>query len=238
MYKYVLVTLLIIGVCSSCFQNSTSQTLKDADAEKLSANTTSKLTSDNMKKENVLSAEAAQAAGLEVATFGAGCFWCVEAIFQDLKGVQSVVSGYAGGHVDNPSYKAVCNGTTGHAEVAQIVYDPNVISFEQLLEVFWTTHNPTTPNQQGADIGTQYRSVVFYHSPAQQASAEKSKAAVAPSIWSAPIVTEISPYNNYYPAEDYHQNYYNLNPNQGYCRAVINPKVAKFRKKFAKWLKN
>jgi peptide-methionine (S)-S-oxide reductase len=174
----------------------------------------------------------------EIATLGAGCFWCVEAIFQQLKGVHKVESGYAGGDVKNPSYKQVTSGKTGHAEVVQITFDPKTITFEELLEVFWSTHDPTTLNRQGADIGTQYRSAIFYHSPQQKASAEKSKTKVAPQIWDDPIVTEITPINDFYVAEDYHQDYWFENTNQPYCRAVINPKVEKFRKKFADKLKD
>jgi peptide-methionine (S)-S-oxide reductase len=175
---------------------------------------------------------------LEIATLGAGCFWCVEAIFDDLIGVQKVVSGYSGGTIDNPTYKQVCEGTTGHAEVCQIFFDPKVISFEEILEVFWTTHDPTTLNRQGNDVGTQYRSAVFYHSEAQKNIAEKSKNEIAPKIWDNPIVTEITAYSNFFPAEDYHQDYFELNPNQGYCRAVIAPKVSKFRQKFKHKLKS
>lgn len=175
---------------------------------------------------------------LETATFGAGCFWCVEAIFQDLKGVYSVKAGYAGGHVKNPTYKEVCTGTTGHAEVAQIKFDPQQISYEDLLYVFWRTHNPTTLNRQGADVGTQYRSAVFYHDEQQKEAAEKSKKETdASDLYSDPIVTEIEPISNYSEAEDYHQDYYNLNPNQPYCRLVIDPKVDKFRKQFKDKLK-
>jgi len=177
-------------------------------------------------------------AKLEAATLGAGCFWCIEAIFQDLKGVQSVTSGYAGGHVKNPSYKEVCTGTTGHAEVARIVFDPAVISYEDLLYVFWRTHDPTTLNRQGADVGSQYRSAIFYHSEEQKKIAEKSKAETDKSgIFDSPIVTEIVPLTNFYEAEDYHQDYYNINPNQPYCRFVIDPKVAKFKKEFKEKLK-
>ncbi len=174
----------------------------------------------------------------DTATFGAGCFWCVEAIFQELKGVHSVKSGYAGGFVKNPSYKEVCTGRTGHAEVAQIVYDPSVISFEELLEVFWKTHDPTTLNRQGADVGTQYRSAVFSHNEEQK---EKSvfymKKLDESGAFQNPIVTTIEPYENYYEAEDYHQDYYNNNGSQGYCRMVIQPKVEKFRKAFSEKLK-
>ena len=176
---------------------------------------------------------------IEIATFGAGCFWCVEAVFQDLIGVQSVVSGYAGGMVKNPNYRQVCTGTTGHAEVAQITFDPDVISFAELLEVFWRTHDPTTLNRQGADAGTQYRSVIFYHSDAQRDVAEASKLATDSSdLWPNPIVTEISPLDVFYPAENYHQNYFNENPHQPYCMAVIDPKVRKFRKSFSHKLKS
>ncbi|MDX1476824.1 MAG: peptide-methionine (S)-S-oxide reductase MsrA [Saprospiraceae bacterium] len=173
----------------------------------------------------------------EVATLGAGCFWCVEAVFQDLKGVYLVESGYSNGHVDNPTYREVCSGTTGHAEVARITFDPAVISFETLLKVFWTTHDPTTLNRQGNDVGTQYRSGIYYHSDAQRRIAEKSKAEFAPTLWSDPIVTEIVPAARFYKAEDYHQNYYNENPNAGYCRIIINPKVRKVREKFGHLLK-
>lgn len=172
-----------------------------------------------------------------IATFGSGCFWCTEAIFQQLKGVESVVSGYSGGNVKNPSYREVCNGNTGHAEAIQVVYDPTVISYEQLLQVFFTTHDPTTLNRQGADVGTQYRSVIFYHDDAQRTVAEKVKKDFAPTIWEGTIVTEIVPYSEFYKAEEYHQNYFNDNSEQGYCRIVINPKVAKFRKQYADWLK-
>ena len=179
-----------------------------------------------------------KAEGLETATLGAGCFWCVEAVFQELKGVKSVISGYTGGKTPNPTYQEIGTGTTGHAEVAQITYDPEVISFEEILEVFWSTHDPTTLNRQGYDIGTQYRSAIFYHDEEQKAIAKKSKKEVAPQLWDDPIVTEITPLSDFYVAEDYHQNFYSLNPNQGYCRAVINPKMEKFRKKFADKLKS
>ena len=175
---------------------------------------------------------------LETATFGGGCFWCVEAIFQDLKGVKSVKSGYAGGHVKNPSYKEVCTGTTGHAEVTQIEFDPSVISYDDLLYVFWRTHDPTTLNRQGADVGTQYRSVIFYHDEKQKEVAEKSKKETdASGLYPNPLVTQIEPFTNFYEAEDYHQDYYNLNPNQPYCRLVIDPKVQKFKKQFKEKLK-
>ncbi len=174
---------------------------------------------------------------LETATFGAGCFWCVEAIFQDLKGVESVASGYSGGQVNNPTYREICTGTTGHAEVIQIQFDPSVVSFENLVKVFFTTHDPTTLNRQGADAGTQYRSVIFYHNDDQKSVAERMKKEFAPTLWDDPIVTEISPFSQFFKAEEYHQNYYKDNPSQGYCRIVINPKVQKFRKMYADWLK-
>ncbi len=175
---------------------------------------------------------------LEVATFGAGCFWCVEAVFQDLKGVQSVVSGYTGGKTDNPTYRDICTGLTGHAEVAKITFDPNTISFEEILEVFWTTHDPTTLNRQGADKGTQYRSAIFYHDDKQREIAEKSKKEFATALWTDPIVTEITQAPQFYSAEAKHQNFYKDNLNYGYCRVVINPKIAKLKEKFAHLLKS
>lgn len=175
---------------------------------------------------------------LELATFGAGCFWCTEAVFQNVKGVSKVVSGYAGGKVKNPTYREICTGTTGHAEVAQITFDPTRVSFEELLEVFWNTHDPTTLNRQGADEGTQYRSVVFYHNDEQRKAAENYKIQLEVSkVFKNPIVTEISPLPDYYPAENYHQNYFELNPNQSYCQFVVRPKVEKFKKQFHSKLK-
>jgi peptide-methionine (S)-S-oxide reductase len=175
---------------------------------------------------------------LEIATLGGGCFWCVEAIYQDVQGVHKVVSGYAGGKVDNPSYQQVCMGTTGHAEVVQITFDPNVISYDDILYIFWRTHDPTTLNRQGADVGTQYRSVIYYHNDEQKDIAERSKTDTdATDLWPNPIVTEISPFTNFYEAEHYHQNYYSQNPQQPYCMAVIDPKVQKFKKQFADKLK-
>ena len=172
-------------------------------------------------------------ADTETAVFGAGCFWCVEAIYERVNGVKSVESGYAGGHVDNPTYKQVTSGTTGHAEVARLEYDPEVISYEELLEVFWHTHNPTTKNRQGADVGPQYRSVIFYMNEDQKTIAEESmKKTDASDLWEDPIVTEIEPLSNYSVAENYHQNYYENNPNAGYCSIVIAPKIAKFKKDF------
>ena len=166
----------------------------------------------------------------ELATFGGGCFWCLEAVFEMLPGVESVTSGYAGGRDENVTYKEVCTGQTGHAEVVQIAYDPKVISYEKLLETFWEVHDPTTLNRQGNDIGTQYRSVIFYHNETQKLAAEKSKA-TEQANWPKPIVTEIVPLTKFHSGEDYHQDYYRNNPNQGYCQFVIRPKVEKFEKK-------
>lgn len=176
---------------------------------------------------------------LEEATFGAGCFWCVEAVFEELKGVKSVKAGYAGGKIKNPTYRQVASGTTDHAEVARILYDPSVITYEQLLTVFWHTHDPTTLNRQGPDVGPQYRSVIFYHNEEQRKIAEQSLEEVDKSdLWEDPIVTKIQPIKNYSEAEDYHQNYYENNPNAGYCQVVIAPKLKKFRKEFSHLLKD
>lgn len=175
----------------------------------------------------------------EQATFGEGCFWCSEAVYEEVKGVKSVVAGYAGGHVKNPSYREVCTGNTGHAEVARIIFDPSVVSYKELLEVFWHTHNPTTLNRQGADVGTQYRSVIFYHNEQQKKIAEESMAETEKSgLWEDPIVTEIEPLKNFYEAENYHQDYYANNPNAGYCSVVIAPKIKKFKQEFSYLLKN
>lgn len=175
---------------------------------------------------------------LEVATFGSGCFWCTEAIFERVKGVVSVVSGYSGGTVKNPNYDEVCTGKTGHAEATQITFDPKVVSYDELLEIFWKTHDPTTLNRQGNDVGTQYRSVIFYHNDEQKQKAEYYKNKLTEEkIWDKPIVTEITKFEKFYPAEDYHQEYYDKNPNQGYCAFVITPKVEKFEKIFKDKLK-
>lgn len=178
------------------------------------------------------------AAGMDTATFGAGCFWCVEAQFQLLNGVKTVESGFMGGTVKNPAYKEVCTGMTGHAEVCRIVYDPSVISYEELLAAFWQTHDPTQLNRQGNDVGTQYRSVIFYYNEKQKALAEKYKKELnASGAWDRPIVTEISPAMPFYKAEDYHQNYFNENGEEPYCHFIIQPKVEKFRKVFKDKLK-
>lgn len=177
-------------------------------------------------------------AGRRVATFAGGCFWCTEAIFTELKGVDKVVSGYSGGHVPNPTYRQVCGGDTGHAEAINITFDPAVVSYKDLLRIFFTTHDPTTLNRQGADVGTQYRSAVFYHDEEQKRDAEEViKEVSAERIWPGKIVTEVTPLTNFYPAEDYHQEYFAQNPNQGYCQVVIAPKVAKFRAKYRDKLK-
>jgi len=175
---------------------------------------------------------------LDTITFGSGCFWCSEAIFSRLKGVEQVTPGYSGGEEPNPDYELVCSGTTNYAEVIQILFNPEVISFKELLEVFWKTHDPTTLNRQGADVGKQYRSVVFYHNKAQKQLAEHYKQALTEAkIWSKPIVTEITAFQNFYPAEQYHNDYYKNNPANGYCNFVITPKVEKFEKIFKEKLK-
>lgn len=175
---------------------------------------------------------------LDTTTFGTGCFWCTEAVFQQLEGVVNVTSGYSGGHVANPTYEQVCGKNTGHAECLNIVYDKNKISFDELLKVFWQVHDPTTLNRQGNDAGPQYRSVIFYHNDDQKERAEKYKAELNKSgAWDKPIVTEISPLENFYPAENYHQNYFNNNGSQSYCAYVVRPKVEKFQKAFKDILK-
>ena len=174
----------------------------------------------------------------EVATLAGGCFWCIEAIFADLRGVERVVSGYTGGAIPNPTYDQVCSGTTGHAEAVEVTFDPRVISFKDLLQLFFTLHDPTTPNRQGADVGTQYRSAVFYHSPKQKDETEQvMKKIEAEQVWDGSIVTEVAPFTVFFPAEDYHQDYYKNNSAQPYCRAVIAPKIAKLRKLYLDRLK-
>lgn len=185
-----------------------------------------------------MTTEKKESSGLAITTFGNGCFWCTEAIFQRLKGVEKVVSGYSGGKVKNPTYKEVCSGLTGHAEVIQITYDPATLSFEELLEVFWKTHDPTTLNRQGADVGTQYRSAIFYHTEEQKNTAtEYRKKLDASGAFDNPIVTEVTAFTEFYPAEDYHQNYYNLNGTAPYCSFVIQPKLEKFQQVFKSKLK-
>jgi peptide-methionine (S)-S-oxide reductase len=182
--------------------------------------------------------EAAPDSTREVATLGGGCFWCLEAVFEQLRGVERVVSGYAGGNVPEPSYEQVCTGRTGHAEVVQVTFDPAIVSFREILDVFFATHDPTTRNRQGADVGTQYRSVIFYHSPQQKQITEQRIAELnAAGIWDRALVTEVAPLEAFYPAEDYHQGYFRHNPSQSYCQAIVSPKVVKFRKQFAGKLK-
>ena len=174
----------------------------------------------------------------EVATLAGGCFWCLEAVFDQLAGVEDVVSGYAGGHVPNPTYKHVCTGETGHAEVAQVTFNPDVLSYRDLLTVFFTIHDPTTLNRQGGDVGTQYRSAIFTHSDEQERIAEAVIGELSEAgLWDEPVVTEVAPVEVFYPAEEYHQEYYANNPNQPYCRMVVAPKVAKFRKQYLERLK-
>ena len=174
----------------------------------------------------------------DTATFGNGCFWCTEAFFQRINGVVKVISGYSGGNVPNPSYEQVCTGSTGYVEVVQVIYDPSKVSFDELLEVFWKTHDPTTLNRQGNDVGTQYRSVVFFHNDGQQQKAEHYKEELNKSgAWNKPVVTAIEPFSNFYAAENYHQNYYNNNPRQMYCQYVIRPKLEKFEKVFKEEMK-
>jgi len=169
----------------------------------------------------------------EIATLGGGCFWCIETIFRELQGVEKVESGYAGGRMPNPTYRDVCSGMTGHAEVVQVTFDPSVLSFRDLLSVFFTIHDPTTPDRQGADVGTQYRSIVLYHSDEQRDTAKQVIDELnREKVWDDPIVTQVAPFTTFYPAERYHQDYYSQNPNQPYCQIVIAPKVAKFRKAY------
>jgi len=211
---------------TACAQNDdhfkTTQTFKEMNAGTAQAAQTNK---DNHKH-------------LETATFAAGCFWCTEAQFQQLQGVEKVESGYEGGHVKNPTYKEVCTGTTGHAEVCNISYDPSKITYDELLAAFWTSHDPTQLNRQGNDVGTQYRSAIFYHNEEQKKKAEEYKQKLnTEKAWDKPVVTEISPATTFYKAEDYHQNYYNQNGDQPYCTFVVGPKVEKFKKVFAGKLK-
>lgn len=187
---------------------------------------------------SAMSGEGAQAATLEKATLGGGCFWCIEAVYEELEGVKSAVSGYAGGRNADPTYKEVCTGRTGHAEVVQVTFDPAVISYADILEVFFTVHDPTTLNRQGADVGTQYRSVIYWHDEEQKKTAEQAIAVLdASGAWPNRVVTELAAFTEWFPAEDYHQDYYANNKAQGYCQVVINPKLAKFRKEFAERLK-
>lgn len=220
-FSTILVTILIAGTFTACAQSNPN--VRDTIAP---TDTTNKST---MTANNPV---------YDTATFGAGCFWCVEAQFQLLDGVISVTSGYSGGHVKNPTYHDVCSGTTGHAEVVQIVFDTTKISYDEMLAAFWQSHDPTQLNRQGNDIGTQYRSVIYYHSEEQRRKAEHYKQRLTEeNTWGAPIVTEISSFTEFYKAEDYHQNYYNENASQGYCQYVVKPKVEKFKKVFKDKLK-
>lgn len=217
-YLFSLFAFIIFG-CSNAQEKTTE--VNQADSTKKTTNTEQQ----NNKK-------------MSEATFGAGCFWCIEACFKELKGVQSVKSGYCGGTKKDPTYEEVCTGRTGHAEVARVVYDSTVISFDELLEVFWYVHDPTQLNRQGNDIGTQYRSAVFYHNEEQQKTAEAYKKKLTDEkVWDKPIVTEITPISTFYPAEKYHDNYLELNPENMYCQSVVRPKVDKFKKVFASKLK-
>lgn len=215
------ITLMLAMAYTGCLQADDSGSAKASDPAQQPKGSSEKGNSDDESK-------------LKLATFGGGCFWCVEAVFQRVKGVEKVVSGYAGGRVPNPTYKAVCTGRTGHAEVCQISYDPDVVSFDALLEIFWRTHDPTTLNRQGNDHGTQYRSVIFYHDPEQKELAESYKAKLNEAkAFGKPIVTQISEAPTFYPAEQYHQNYFNLNKQANYCQFIVGPKVEKFKKVFA-----
>jgi peptide-methionine (S)-S-oxide reductase len=221
--KMAVTLVSAIFFANACGQNKTNNS-KQTMSEELSNTPTKPATSNGT---------------IDTATFGAGCFWCVEAVFQRLNGVMSIKSGYSGGSVKNPSYKDVCSGITGHAEVCQIIFDNTKISFAELLEVFWKTHDPTTLNSQGNDFGTQYRSAIFYHTEEQKILAEKYKKELNEAkVYDKPIVTEISPLINYYPAEDYHQNYFNQNGKETYCKFVVQPKVEKFEKVFKSKLKH
>jgi peptide-methionine (S)-S-oxide reductase len=223
----LLFTISIAGLAalSACGQKSST---------KINTNKTAMTQNDTLPKDNP------RLPAMEIATFANGCFWCTEAVFEELDGVVSATSGYTGGQTEKPTYKEVCSGQTGHAEALQIIYDPAKISFDELLEVFWQTHDPTTLNRQGADVGTQYRSGIFYHNDEQKEKAEKYKAALDKSgAFNSPIVTEITPFTVFYPAEDYHQQYFELNGNTNpYCRLVIQPKLEKFRKVFKEKLKH
>ncbi len=211
--SYLLLSSIFVGVFSSCAQAPKNKTAANKPLQTINKT-------------------------MDTATFGAGCFWCVEAVFQDLKGVSSLESGFTGGHIKNPSYREVCMGTTGHAEVCQIIYDPKIITYDELLAVFWQTHDPTQLNRQGNDEGTQYRSAIFYHDNQQKELAEKYKAELnASGAWPKPVVTEISPATVFYKADDYHQNYFKQNGDAPYCQFVIQPKVDKFKKVFKDKLK-
>jgi len=193
----------------------------------------------SMDKRGKMNSDMNRNSSLEVATLGGGCFWCLEPVYEDLQGVKDVVVGYSGGHVPDPSYRRVTTGTTGHAEVVQVYFDPDEISYREILEVFFTIHDPTTPNRQGADIGPQYRSIILYHDQEQRATAEEViRELEEEGVWNRPIVTEVVPFEEFYKAEEYHQEYYKKNPGAGYCQVVIAPKVSKFRKTYREKLKS
>lgn len=216
--------LLLVGLTVSCVgRNSTPS----------AAGNTSKSDIGSMEKNGSLTSP-----NKAIATLGGGCFWCVEAVFNELQGVEKVISGYSGGAIENPTYRQICSGNSGHVEVVQVIFEPNVISYEDILTVFFHVHDPTTLNRQGNDVGEQYKSVIFYQDEAQKASAEKViQASGASGLWKNPIVTEVTKLKRFYPAEDYHQSYYKENPNQGYCVFVISPKMKKFREQFKDKLK-
>ncbi len=236
--RLVALTLMAVVSAASCStqwaQEAKPKKVETVGTETEDAETVTTNATENPKAK----VEETESKDAGIATFGAGCFWCVEAVFQQVDGVLSVASGYTGGTVKNPTYRQICGGNTGHAEVCQIRYDSSKITFDELLEIFWLTHDPTTRNRQGNDVGTQYRSVVFYHDKQQKTQAEKRKQQLdAAGVWKNPIVTEISPAVKFYKAEGYHQNYYMDNPSKGYCQFVIRPKVEKFRKVFKDRLK-
>ena len=214
-----IITLFSLFAIASCNNAKSTKAIKSSEKNK----------TEQSAKKNTMSTNT----NYEVATFGGGCYWCIEAVFQRLDGVEKVESGFSGGHVKNPSYHAVCSGTTGHAEVIQITFDTTKVSFAEILKVFFTMHDPTTLNQQGNDVGTQYRSAIFYHSEAQKNASEEIIAALnSEKAYPKPIVTEVTKFDVFYKAEDYHQNYYNDNKTQGYCQFVIQPKIEKFEKVF------
>lgn len=231
--------ILLLMTLSAIFVSACSPK-QNAHAKDSITSNQDKTSTENTKKNNTKTEKnmADINSKLDTATFGAGCFWCIEAVFQRLEGVDTVISGYTGGQTLNPTYKDICTGMTGHAEVAQITYNPEIISFDELLEVFWATHDPTTLNQQGNDVGTQYRSAIFYHNDEQKQKAEfYLKRLTEEKVFSKKIVTEITPLAKFYVAENYHQNYYNNNTSQGYCSFVISPKVDKLKKVFPNKLK-
>ena len=230
---FSLLSLMIAGGCQSELEVSTVDLNEPSTVEEptTEVETPAVTESENGPEEETENSQMTGETKLAMATLGSGCFWCTEAMLEDVEGVLDVISGYAGGHVKNPTYRAVCEGTTGHAEVVQVTYDPNKITYKRLLELFWQSHDPTTLNRQGADVGTQYRSTIMWHDEDQFKEAQTSIKEAAP-LFKDPIVTKLEKLDVFYPAEDYHQDYFKLNPNAGYCQAVIMPKLAKFRKVF------